>query len=162
MQSAISLMETNPLLQRSDFPSYPVGSKLWQVNTGGWAISSPAMSDDGMVFMASKSRKVYAIDPSDGSIVLKLARAEALLRSSCHEQWECMCRQEDSTLLCLNPSNGSIIWSASFPASTNNGIATDIHNRLFLVETARCLSRWKHRYPNMGKNIQIMAASGRG
>ena len=59
-------------------PSYPVGSKLWQINTGGWAISSPAMSDDGMVFMASKSRKVYAIDPSDGSIVWQISTSRAL------------------------------------------------------------------------------------
>ena len=49
--------------------NHPLGSKVWNVNTGGWAISSPVMSDDGIVFMASKSRKVYAINPADGSIV---------------------------------------------------------------------------------------------
>ena len=99
---------------------------------GGAAVGLVAAGDRPR--SASKSKKVYAIDPSDGSIVWQIntsgdVTSDLLVLSNGNV---CV-GQENSTLLCLNPSNGSIIWSASFPTSTNNGLATDSYNRLFFA-----------------------------
>jgi len=52
--------EVNATLER-------IGEVIWQYETGGEILSSPAIGSDGTIYFGSQDRYVYALDPVDGN-----------------------------------------------------------------------------------------------
>ena len=48
------------------------GHEKWTFKTGGPVNSSPAVADDGTVFVGSEDKKLYAVSP-DGTLVWSFA-----------------------------------------------------------------------------------------
>lgn len=58
---------------RSNYASNASGTLKWKFQTGGYIWASPVIGNDGMVYVASKDGKMYAIDGSTGAMKWEFA-----------------------------------------------------------------------------------------
>ncbi len=89
-------------------PAIP-GTLKWQVGTGGWVASSPAVADDGTIYFGSADGYVYAVDP-DGAIKWQYPTGGAVLCSpAIAADGTVYVGSNDGNIYALN-SDGSLLW----------------------------------------------------
>jgi len=82
---------------------------LWTFNTGG-QVGSPYYHN-GVVYVGSYDRNIYAFNASNGSILWKTATGSIVISRPMVAEGKVFVGSEDYRLYALNASNGEIVWS---------------------------------------------------
>lgn len=84
-------------------------SVLWKVKTGGQVISSPLVAD-GMVYVGSKDRKLYALDADTGAEKWVFETGASIQSSPAISKGLVMFLSYDGYFYALNQLDGSLAW----------------------------------------------------
>ena len=57
------------------------GTVLWEFETGGFVLSSPAIGSDGTVYVGSRDKKLYAINGKSGVKLWEFVTGDVVLSS---------------------------------------------------------------------------------
>ena len=87
----------------------PDGSEKWHLNVSGCVYSTPAIGDDGTVYVTSYNRYLYALDPSDGSVIWKYRAGDVFGSPSIGVDGTIYVPSHDDYLYAINP-DGSLQW----------------------------------------------------
>ncbi len=84
-------------------------SLAWKFETNGSVISSPSVVD-GIVYVGSQDKNIYAIGAWSGSLIWKYATNGAIISSPAVAEGKVFVGSEDGYVYSLNANTGSLIW----------------------------------------------------
>ncbi len=95
-----------PILLMGQVP----GEELWKLNAGGIIFSSPAIANDGTIYVGSQNNKLNAINP-DGSLKWQFTANDFIDSSpAIGPDGTVYVGSWDNMLYAINPDNGAKIW----------------------------------------------------
>lgn len=83
---------------------------LWSFATGGWVAVAPAVLD-GVVYVGSADRHVYALDAADGSELWSFATGDAVNSTPTVADGVVYVGSNDNHLYALDAATGNLLWS---------------------------------------------------
>ena len=96
----------------------PDGTKKWSYGTGSpLEVSSPALGNDGNVYIGSGDSKLYALDATTGALKWTYSTASALGSTPAIATDGTIYVRDDTTLYALTNSGGSATLKWTFPLS---------------------------------------------
>ncbi len=81
----------------------------WKFTTNGAVISSPTVAD-GIVYVGSEDKNIYAIGALNGSLIWKFTTRDAVESSPAVANGEVYTGGDDGYVYCLNAYTGALIW----------------------------------------------------
>jgi len=125
------------------------GSVLWNYATSGYILSSMAVDEDGVIYISSSDRKLYALNP-DGSLKWSYTTGGAIWYSSpaLGTDNDVYIGSDDNKLYSVNRSDGTLRWTyttngdiRNSPAVAANGYIYfgSMDNSLYQVDTSGSL-----------------------
>jgi outer membrane protein assembly factor BamB len=86
------------------------GELKWKFETGGAVVSSPAIGNDGTIYVSSDDHFLYALNP-DGSLKWKYETGDKITASpSIGSDGTIYVGSHDRQLYAINPSDGTLKW----------------------------------------------------
>jgi outer membrane protein assembly factor BamB len=86
-------------------------SLTWKFTTNGSVISSPSVAD-GIIYVGSEDKTVYAIGAWSGSLIWKFATDGPIISSPAVANGKVYVSSDDGNVYCLNAFSGTLIWRA--------------------------------------------------
>jgi outer membrane protein assembly factor BamB len=86
----------------------------WKYKTGGTIISSPSIAD-GIVYVGSIDKKIYANDAEDGSLIWSFETGYKVYSSPAVVNGKVYTGADDGTVYCLDAKDGDVIWANNEP-----------------------------------------------
>jgi outer membrane protein assembly factor BamB len=81
----------------------------WKFTTKGSVISSPSVVD-GIVYVGSQDKNIYAIEASNGNLIWKFTTNGAIISSPAVANGKVYVGSEDGYVYCLNANTGAFVW----------------------------------------------------
>ena len=81
----------------------------WKFTTNGAVISSPTVAD-GIVYVGSEDKNIYAIGALNGSLIWKFTTQDAVESSPAVANGKVYTGGDDGYVYCLNAYTGALIW----------------------------------------------------
>jgi outer membrane protein assembly factor BamB len=84
----------------------------WTFQTGDWVQSSPAIGKDGTIYVGSYDRKLYALNPDDGSVKWSYTTGNTVLSSpAIGRDGTVYDGSSDYNVYAFSPDDGSVKWT---------------------------------------------------
>jgi outer membrane protein assembly factor BamB len=84
----------------------------WKFTSDGSVISSPTV-DNGIVYVGSQDKNVYALNALNGDLIWKFATGGSIEDSAAVANGMVYIESDDGYLYCLNANNGALNWQTS-------------------------------------------------
>jgi outer membrane protein assembly factor BamB len=91
------------------------GKQVWAVDLGGPMLASPALADDGMLYVSTIGSQVIAVDSSTGSVGWKFDANGAVWSTPATKDGVLYFGDVSNKIFAVNAKDGSQVWSGDAP-----------------------------------------------
>ncbi len=88
----------------------PDDSRLWSFTTGGWVVTAPAVAD-GVVYIGSDDRSLYALTADTGQLLWSHATGDVIRSTPAIADGKVFFGSNDNHLYALDAASGGLLWS---------------------------------------------------
>jgi outer membrane protein assembly factor BamB len=111
------------------------GSLLWSTDVGGAALSSPALSQEGVLYLGTLANEVLAVDAKTGKILWKYAASGTIWSSPVVIDQTVYFGDFSGKAIAVGAKNGAPIWTVDLAAPVIASGVTMKNNIVFVTET---------------------------
>lgn len=135
---ALSADETELYVAAGRFTTYDAktGNEKWIVTNLGEDLSAPTVSPDGLIFVGSNNKKLYAISPSNKSVSWDVTLAEPanFYPPAISKDGKTVYAVAGNTLYAYGASDGKAAWGANYVVTAGivSGVSVDGDGTLYV------------------------------